>query len=233
MPYLIHYLQSRDYVNPFCAECKQRWTKSVDLLRPDNKETTDVLFVNFGINKHSQHRLSPWTMACGGRTRNTADGISCRNSSLIRPTIHETYSAASKYLFGLSPPGNGEVCNRNYEYWALGIIPVVVDKFGFTDTKSKREAMWASLPVVVLSNWTLSQEELLAALQKYVMSDVFFKDFDKGWARLFLGYWRNRVLRDAGRGRETVTDAQNNKKYYLAYQYKALFDKGKHEALTK
>lgn len=175
MPYLIHYLQSRDYVNPFCAECKHRWTKSVDLLRPDNKETTDVLFVNFGINKHSQHRLAPWKMACSGRTRNATDRISCGNSSFISPTMHETYSAASKYLFGLSPPGNGEDCYRNYEYWALGIIPVVVDKFGFTNTKSEREAMWESLPVVVLSNWTLSQEELSAALQKYVMSDFFKK----------------------------------------------------------
>ena len=36
--------------------------------------------------------------------------------------MHETYAAASGYLFGLSPPGNGVDCFRNYEFWALGVI---------------------------------------------------------------------------------------------------------------
>ena len=223
MPYLDHYLQSRNYINPFRAEYKQHWRISVNLFRPDNNETTDVLFVNFGINKHSKHRSSPWKMACRGRSRNTTDRISCGNSNLIRPTIHETYSAASRYLFGLSPPGNGEDCYRTYEYWFLGIIPVVVDRFGFTGSKISGEAMWDNLPVVVLPNWTLRQEELLETLQNYVMSKTFWEtDFETGWERLFLGYWRHRVLRDAGRENDVFIDQHNGKMYYLAHQYKAL-----------
>ena len=75
------------------------------------------------------------------------------------------------------------------------------------EMESKEEAMWENLPVVVLPDWTLGQEELLETLQKYVMSEHFLKTgFRKGWESLFLGYWRKRILQDAEREDFVLSD---------------------------
>jgi len=212
MPYLQYYLSARNHTNPFAD--KSRWTESTVLFDPANKETTDVMFVKFGINARSQHRRVPYDMACNGRTRNATDDISCTLEG--QHTMHETYSAASRYLFGLSPRGNGEDCYRTYELLLLGVIPVIVDRYGFT----KEGGMLEDLPAVVLDNWDLNQEQLLAKLRDYIRSEEFLStDFQRGWERLFLGYWRRRVLRDAGREDDILVHPESGRTYYLAWQY--------------
>ena len=107
-------------------------------------------------------------------------------------------------------------CFRNYELLLLGVIPVVVDSYGFTEPGG----MWEDLPAVVVDSWDLSQKELLQALQSYVRSDKFLSaDFNRGWERLFLGYWRRRVLKDAGREKDVVRDPDSGRQYYLAWKY--------------
>jgi len=211
MPYLTRYLEVRNFSNPF--HDKSRWIKSAALFDPTNDETTDVLFVKFGINEHSQHRKVPFAFGCNGRLRQSAwnDSVSCTLGGNF--TMHETYAAASRYLFGLSPPGNGQDCHRNYELFMLGVIPVVVDKLGFANE------MWKDLPVVRLDGWNFTQHELLEKLQKYVQSREFAEtNFGRGWERLFLGYWRRRVLKDAGRESDIIRD-ENGREYYLAWKY--------------
>ena len=215
MPHLQYYLHARNYTNPFAD--KTRWTESGSLFDPKNEETTDVLFVKFGINARSQHRRIPFDMACNGRTRNATDDITCTKDGHF--TMHETYSAASKYLFGLSPRGNGEDCYRSYELFMLGVIPVIVDNYGFT----RKGGMWEDLPAVVLDDWNLSQGQLLAKLQNYVRSEKFLStDFQRGWERLFLGYWRRRILRDAGREDDILLDPDSGRTYYMAWQYSGM-----------
>ena len=213
LPHLTRYLEERRRLgqnpNPFAD--RSRWTESADLFDEGNRETTDVLFVKFGINRHSGHRQVPFDSACQNRTRPARDNVTCTLGDR-EVGMHETYAAASGYLFGLSPPGNGVDCFRNYEFWALGVIPVVVDQLSFFE-----KGMWADLPVVRLSSWVFTQEELLGKLREYVRSEEYASlDLDRGWERLHLKYWRRKVLEEAGR--EVVTDGEGNE-YYLAWNY--------------
>ena len=88
--------------------------------------------------------------------------------------------------------------------------------------------MWEDLPAVAVNSWDLSQKELLLALQNYVRSDKFLSaDFSRGWERLFLGYWRRRVLKDAGREKDLVRDPHSGEHYYLAWKYESKYGIGK------
>jgi hypothetical protein len=104
-------LQARNYSNPFGGD-KSKWTNLT--LWMSAKDTTPLLFVNFGIHEYAMERWKPWTMACHGRSNNTAeklDNVSC-NQEMDVVSPRQTYHAASKSLFGLSPPGNGRDCFR-------------------------------------------------------------------------------------------------------------------------
>lgn len=93
-------MKARGYLNPFGGD-KSLWTESIHWKTA--VDTTPFLFVKFGLNGHTPHRLKPFQMACENRTMAPLDDVSC---NMTKKAKHiETYTAASKYLFGLSPPG--------------------------------------------------------------------------------------------------------------------------------
>lgn len=224
--YLRRYLELRNYSNPFRGrEQKQLWTdwatslarkdKSVDALT----EVRNVLFVKYGINKMSHKaRKTLFELLCETRSSGNEsdytplDQVSC---SQTKRTPHEIYNAASKYLFGLSPPGSGWDCYRTYELLLLGIIPVVFDRPQGTHD------LFDGLPVLLLPSATnfsaLRATDFLRLMREYVTSRAFQEnDFD-GWERLFFKFWRRRLLSDGGR-QEVLTD-QHGAEYYTAWQY--------------
>ncbi|GFH47951.1 hypothetical protein CTEN210_04427 [Chaetoceros tenuissimus] len=227
MPHLDYYLSKTNYTNPFSETMKHRWTDSI-LFR--NASLQDLVFVNFAINPNKLHRFEPYRMICGdevfeanGTNEEINQRVSCSVSGSSVPkhlqsshSMHATYSAASQFLFGLSPPGNGNDCHRTYEFWFLGLIPII-KRTGFTEDKGAN--MFQDLPVIELDHFNYNQTELLKILQDYIRSDKFrYADFDKGWKRLFLGYWRQKILSDAGREKDLVKD-EYGKKYFLSWKY--------------
>lgn len=101
--YLYDYVANRNFVNPFAGANKARFLGSKELRTA--QDTTNLMFVKFGINERSLHRQQPFDMACNNRTSTPNDMISCSG-----PTKHfhpsDIYEATKNYLFGLSPPGN-------------------------------------------------------------------------------------------------------------------------------
>ena len=209
-------MQARNYTNPFAGD-KSKWTnQTVWSSSSANKDTTPLLFVKFslhskfGLNKRGLHRGAPFSMACENRTIPPLDDISCNMNIGANP--RQTYTAASQYLFGLSPPGNGLDCFRTYELLLNGIIPVVL-------YQPEYEELFHDLPLLQLQHWNYNQQELWELMRDYVFSAAFRDNtFDTGWERLFLQYWRQKVLQDAGRLDEIVTDPEGNQ-YYKAWHY--------------
>lgn len=205
-PYLNILLQARNYTNPFGGD-KSRWTNQT-LWKSVNNDTTTLLFVKFGMKK--SHRNAPFQMACNNRTMPPLDNVTCTNTGIYTP--QETYAASSEYLFGLSPPGNGRDCYRTYELLMNGIIPIV-------RAQPEYDELFRDLPVLQLPHWKYTQAELVQVMHDYIHSPGFLNNtFNAGWERLFLKYWRHKVLRDAGRDREIVADPEGNQ-YYLTWQY--------------
>ena len=151
-------------------------------------------------------------MACKNRdsTSIPLDEISC---SLGLKKFHNTdiYDAAEKYLFGLSPPGNGLDCYRTYELYFLGVIPVV--KYS-----AENEVLFQGLPLLQLNDWNISQQQLVDKMREYVDSPAFRDVTFDGWDRLFLKYWRHSVLNETGRLSEIIED-ETGRQYYKTWQY--------------
>lgn len=174
------------------------------------KDTTPLLFVKFGMHVNALHREVPFNMACANRTMEPLDDLSCNLKRGANP--RQTYAEASKYPFGLSPPGNGLDCFRTYELLLNGIIPIV-------QRQPEYDELFEDLPVLQLRHWDYTQKELINKMKKFVFSPKFLNNtFDAGWDRLFLKHWRHKVLEDAGRLDEIITDPQGNQ-YYKAWQY--------------
>ena len=230
MPHLDYYLAKTNYSNPFTQTLKDRWMESILF---QNASLQDLVFVNFAINPNKLHRFQPYQMICGdevfranGTNEEINRRISCSVSGSSIPkhlqsshSMHDTYAAASRFLFGLSPPGNGDDCHRTYEFWFLGLIPII-KRTGFTEDKGAN--MFQDLPVIELDHFNYNQTELLKILQDYIRSDKFrYTDFDKGWKRLFLGYYRRKILTNAGRQKDLVKD-KHGQNYFLSWKYSKL-----------
>ncbi|CAB9497469.1 expressed unknown protein [Seminavis robusta] len=200
-------MKARNYANPFGGD-KSRWTNITLWLNA--KDTTPLLFVKFGIHVNALHRSTPWDMACKQRNMEPLDDISCNKKISVGP--RQTYTAASKYLFGLSPPGNGLDCFRTYELLFNGVIPIV-------QAHPEYDELFKDLPIIQLKSWKYSQAELVKVMRDYIFSPAFLNNtFDAGWERMFLKYWRHQVLQDAGRLDEMIHDPEGNQ-YYKAWQY--------------
>jgi len=200
-------MQARNYTNPFGGD-KSRWTN--ETLWRTVKDTTPLLFVKFGIHEFAMDRERPWKMACDNRTMEPIDNISCNKELWVN--TRQTYAAASEYLFGLSPPGNGVDCFRTYELLLNGVIPIIKERPEYKE-------LFKDLPIIQLPHWNYTQRELVRLMRNYVYSPAFLNNtFDAGWERLFLKYWRQSVLKDAGRLHEIVNDDQGNQ-YYTAWKY--------------
>jgi len=221
--YLKRYLGLRNYSNPFrTREQKQRWIDWAESLSRRGTpldaltEVRDVLFVKYGFNRLSDRvRETVFTILCNteGNTYRPLEALSCTKK---QSSIHETYKAASRYLFGLSLPGAGWDCYRTYELLLLGVIPVILGR------RHGTHGLFDGLPVVELPYGedysTYGADDYLQLLQDYVTSKAFLEsDFD-GWNRLFFNYWRRRLLSDAGRDKQVMKD-EHGAEYYVAWQY--------------
>mmetsp|Transcript_9784 Transcript_9784/g.13794 ORF Transcript_9784/g.13794 Transcript_9784/m.13794 type:complete len:519 (+) Transcript_9784:32-1588(+) len=220
--FLTRYLELRNHTNPFKGlEQKQRWidwaasfeTSKGDV--PVSTELWDVLFLKFGINEHSHPmRQQLYDHLCNRSTYTSRDKVSCQTEP-VPP--HEIYAAASTYLFGLSPNGAGWDCYRTYEFLLLGVIPIVTGRPGGT------HGLFQDLPVLELPlDWniaTTTPNDYLKLMQAYVNSPAFLEnDFDAGWERLFLRYWRRKILSDLGRDKDIVTD-ESGKEFVKTWRY--------------
>uniref|UniRef100_A0A7S4I1X6 Uncharacterized protein n=1 Tax=Odontella aurita TaxID=265563 RepID=A0A7S4I1X6_9STRA len=241
--FLSQYLRMTNYTNPFLD--KSRWTslqggwRSVTVGKdattgqnetaggnlttggnetvwryvPGRNVTADDMFVKFGVNRLSKRRQVIVDGLCGDK-RVPPGRASC-GKSWINP--HEIYAQASTYLFGVSPPGAGYDCYRTYELLLMGVIPIVEERHPLSDE------LFRDLPVVQVSNMFDASPtysgRIVRAAQEYIESDEFrYGSFDKGWERLFLRYWRRRILRDAGREKDILMD-EHGREYYQAWRY--------------
>ena len=209
-PFLNMLLKARNFTNPFGGD-KTRWTNAT--MWEQAKDTTPILYVQIGLHNAALHRQTPFTMACGGRTMEPLDSISCQHANRSNPVmLRDVYKTAAKYPFGLSPPGNGRDCFRTYELLMHGIIPLVV-------ATPEYDELFRDLPVIQLKGWDYSQQELLKIMRDYVISPAFLENtFEEAWKRLFFSYWRRKVLEDTGRLKEIVRD-DNGREYYTAWIY--------------
>jgi hypothetical protein len=105
----------------------------------------------------------------------------------------------------------GMDCYRTYELYFLGVIPIVL-------YRPEHEELYRGLPVLQLKSWDLTQEELVRKMREYIESPEFQdNDFD-GWERLFLKYWRTKVLNETDRLSEIMED-DVGRKYYKSWTY--------------
>jgi len=231
------------YSNHSNATATGTATEVVDITAPRD------LFVSFGIKSRSQFRQVVADALCPGQrlyqqqqlqhqrrqTDNSSDNaveatISCNLERHHK--LHKLYSEASRYLFGASPPGNGWDCYRTWELLLLGVIPIVenVGDYGGPDVLDE---LFRDLPVLRMPNLLSTDRKLKltardyeTAMRRYVRSDEFRNnDFQKGWERLFLRYWRRRILKDAdNRLGGIVEDPKTGEEYYRAYRYRRTAD---------
>jgi len=218
MYYMTEYLQQINFTNPFAGIInKKRWIESVELQTAI--ETTNILFAHFHIHKKGdiQHFKIPYDVACNHIVlhQNTVQPIHPISCTTANYSIPELYTAASQYLFGMSPVGmnNGWDSFRTYELWLLGVIPIVEKK------SSAMTDMYQGLPMIEVNHWAgHTQESLLQLMRDYIKSDEFQKNDFTGWERLFLRYWRRKILKDAGRDKDIIKDDQG-REYYQGWKY--------------
>ena len=109
-------------------------------------------------------------------------------------------------------PYQGNDCYRTYELLYLGVIPVVKYSPEFVE-------LFRDIPILMLRNWNLTQQELVEKMRNYIYSPEFRDNDFLGWDRLFLKHWRRQVLSDAGRLDEIVEDDMG-RPYYQAWTYR-------------
>jgi hypothetical protein len=209
--YLLPYLELTGFSNPFLD--KSRWTKSAITER--GVDFDDDVFVLFGRNDMKMHRVHLWESLC---SNTTSSSISCGGNSESKDP-HEVYSIASNYSYGISPPGVGWDCYRTYEYLLLGMIPIIerlphnesYDVFeGFPTVQM--EGFWSG------QSSDVTKQGIVSAIERYISSPDFLNATFSGWERLFLGYWRREILKDAGRYHEIIQDDRGDS-YYQGWTY--------------
>lgn len=204
--YLEPFLQLTNYSNPFLD--KDRWLSRKDEI------TVDDIFVKFGVNSNSLHRQAVFDTLCRHQTE--THGISC---TVNKSTPSSIYAAASRYLFAVSPPGNGWDCYRTYEWLLLGVIPII-------EYRESAPKLFEGLPVVFIPHMvdksmtkdtkTASLDKYINAARSFIASDDFRSNTFNGWNKLFLRYWRRRVLQEAGR---SLLYDESGLEFYEAFKY--------------
>lgn len=215
--YLRAYLESTNYTNPFLN--KRRFL----IAKEDQIDLKKDMLIQFGLRRPHRERL--WRALCNNfdtqqelERGNTTIAISCIQNQVLTPG--QWYSAASHFLFGLSPPGKGWDCYRTYELLLLGIIPIVEER------RMISQQFFEGLPVIQVPILDIRKKFGLGALlrtiknaaEEYLSSKEFQPGAFTGWERLFLGYWRQSVLRDAGRETEIIRD-ENGNNYWQSWHY--------------
>jgi hypothetical protein len=215
-PYLSRYLQLNNYTNPFVGEKKRRWIEWANNAGRTDEEADDLLFVKFRLAK--EHRRRIFDTLCNSSSSSShlakykKDPVSCQDN---KSNNHQTYTATSRHLFGVSPPGAGVDCYRTYELLLLGVIPIVPAK------KLGSVGLFEGLPVIEVPDMLTSnrtREDYVIIMKDYIQSPAFQDASFDGWERLFLKYWRRKLLKDTGREKDILRDEQG-REYYQAWKY--------------
>ena len=99
------------------------------------------------------------------------------NDSFTKRTIN--WQFMSKYMFVLSPFGNGMDCHRTWEALCLGCIPIV--------RAPNFRKMFEDLPVLIVDKWSsVNQELLLKTIDE-------FKQRTFNYEKLSLQYWTDKI----------------------------------------
>ena len=98
------------------------------------------------------------------------------NNRILR---FETWNNQINYAFVLSPHGNGLDCHRTWEAIVLGCIPIV--------KKSSIDILYEDLPVLIVSNWSEINKELLTN----TINNFKSKNFNL--EKLKLSYWLKKM----------------------------------------
>jgi hypothetical protein len=216
-PYLSRYLQLNNYTNPFAGEKKQRWIEWANNAGKNDEEADDLVFVKFRVQdkrfrRHIFDTLCNSSSSSSHLAKYKEDPVSCQEK---KSKNHETYMAASRHLFGVSPPGAGVDCYRTYELLLLGVIPIVPEK------KLGSVGLFEGLPVMEVPDLLTSnrtREDLVTIMKDYIQSPAFQDASFDGWERLFLKYWRRKLLKDTGREKDILRD-EHGREYYQAWKY--------------
>lgn len=91
----------------------------------------------------------------------------------------DSWRQMTEHFFTISPEGRGMDCHRTWEALLLGSVPIIPDL--------PINRLFASLPVVVVSDWACVTPAFLAERKERLLGGVF--DF----APLFLETWRRRL----------------------------------------
>jgi len=239
--YLEPYLEINHFQNPFASNNNERQSSphNGSSNNNSNKEIFDLnwdVFVKFGTKRGDRlvlHRdlCAARNAAVGGRGNPRPHlFLSCNKTARVSP--HEIYKQASQYTFGVSPPGLGWDCFRTYELLYLGVIPIVEVR----DPESYY--FFADLPIVQVprekrKKALASNAAILQAIQEFWHQESKAPNRKlraPGWNRLFLAYWRRKILQDAGRKtmhHATDMDTSGKKKktkreYYMGWKYELL-----------
>eukprot|EP00041_Stephanoeca_diplocostata_P005873 m.69915 g.69915 ORF g.69915 m.69915 type:complete len:135 (+) comp16048_c0_seq11:1805-2209(+) len=81
--------------------------------------------------------------------------------------------------------------------------------------------LYDPFPVLVLDSFNITHQNFKTRALAYLNSDAFrSSDFARGWERLFMGFWRRRVLEAAGRPvTARAPPGQPTDAYFEMYDY--------------
>lgn len=221
-PYLYSYLEINNFTNSF-QDYKETWKSKLKDLENATENLNDFMFVKFNVHDYAKHRGAMHNTLCfqDGADHYRDTGVSCSLESFGN---HDTYAAGSHYMFGISPPGAGWDCYRTYELLLTGVIPIIEERPG------SRE-LYEGLPVIhvpdLMKNTSRTREDFVDIMRKFIRTAQLEEEqkgqniFNNkaGWERLFLKYWRMRMLKETGRDAQILTDPETGRQYYQAYRY--------------
>jgi len=162
--------------------------------------TTFEMFVSFSlhgnsIQKHVRDtRHEAYRCGCESNLSEVTD-VLCADkwsSSLLIDEVNpekefeNTIKLAKMSRFGLAPRGVGNDCYRVWEYLLLGLVPIVIRQQGM-------EALYEDLPILQLDSWC-ADGSLLDKARAFAAAPAFQSAKFCGYRRLFLKYWRERLL---------------------------------------
>ena len=110
--------------------------------------------------------------------RNYVNLITNNNGIYMNPNFEfpRYIEELSKYLFAISPPGNGVDCHRIWECLSLNVITIVEDNECFSQFKH--------LPIMFINNW----QDVTVPMLKDKIPQYIGKKFDL--SVLDINYWR-------------------------------------------
>jgi hypothetical protein len=134
-----------------------------------------LLYANFSIHTNKVAREPVYTYL---KTFKNITLLKCEQGSYVKP-IHDYLEDLCEHKFIASPRGNGIDCFRTWEALLMGCIPIV--------QTSSIDAVYKSLPVVVINKWEEVTPEFLQSEYEKIKYGKY------KWEKLYMPYWLNKL----------------------------------------